>query len=176
MTDIPYLGSLEKYQFDNWLISQPVTVKALDDKKYRFVLEDYEQDQNKEEFHQAIANFLTLDNSVLKQAQDDIYRYYKDVEASLDGEDIVKIDDPNDVWRHIQIECTPLVTRRPYGDKAIYISLECECDWEPEHGLQIVFKQGLSINKVGEYDGHLSYVDSYADPKLENIVYHSFSN
>lgn len=93
MTDIPYLGSLEKYQFDNWLISQPVTVKALDDKKYRFVLEDYEQDQNKEEFHQAIANFLTLDNSVLKQAQDDIYRYYKDVEASLDGEDIVKIDD-----------------------------------------------------------------------------------
>jgi len=37
-----------------------------------------------------------------------------------------------------------LITRRAYGDKGIYVSLECGCDWEHEHGLQIVFKNGLA--------------------------------
>lgn len=174
MTDVPYLGQLEKGDIDNWLISQPVAVKVLGGKKYRFILEDYEEDEDKEEYHQAIANFLTIDDSVLKQAQDAIYQYYKDLEAVVDEDDIIKIDNPNDIWRHIQIDCTPIIMRRPYGDKAIYISLECECDWEPEHGLQIVFKQGLSINKVGSFDGHLSNADSYGDTNLENVVYYSY--
>ncbi|WP_019673398.1 DUF6985 domain-containing protein [Psychrobacter lutiphocae] len=176
MVDVPYLGKLEKDSCDNWLISQPITVKVLGDKKCRFILDDYEQDENKEEYHQAIANFLSIDESILKQAQNDIYRYYQDIKALLDEDDIVKINNPSDVWHHIQLGDTPIVQRRPYGDKAVYISLESECDWEPEHGLQIIFKQGLFVSKIGEYDGHLSYADSYADPKLENVVYHSFSN
>lgn len=45
------------------------------------------------------------------------------------------------------------------------------CDWETEHGLQIVFKQGLKINKLGPFDGHLTNSDAYADKKLENVVY-----
>ncbi|WP_407939254.1 DUF6985 domain-containing protein [Microbulbifer thermotolerans] len=48
-----------------------------------------------------------------------------------------------------------MVLRRPYGDKLVYISLECSCDWEREHGLQIVFKQGLYVNKIGPLDGIL---------------------
>lgn len=64
-----------------------------------------------------------------------------------------------------------MVTRRPYGDKRIYISLECGCDWEREHGLQIVFKEGQYVNKLGPYDGHLTNSDAFADDALEDIVY-----
>jgi len=68
-----------------------------------------------------------------------------------------------------------MVSRRAYGDKGIYVSLECNCNWEPEHGLQLVFKNGSTIKKVGPYDGHLANSDAYADDRLENVVYHSKS-
>ncbi|RDH43718.1 hypothetical protein B9G39_09845 [Zooshikella ganghwensis] len=58
-----------------------------------------------------------------------------------------------------------------YGDKAIYISLSCECDWEEEHGLLLVFKEGRYINKLGGYDGHLTNSDAYGDKNLEKVVY-----
>ena len=62
-------------------------------------------------------------------------------------------------------------TRRPHGDELVYISLACSCEWEQEHGLQIVFKQGLYINKVGPYNGHLTNSDAYGNDKLENVIY-----
>lgn len=76
-----------------------------------------------------------------------------------------------EVWKHVHFGGEPVVSRRSYGDEGIYISLECNCDWEVEHGLQIVFKNGLVVNKVGPYDGHLTNSDAYDDERLENVVY-----
>jgi hypothetical protein len=42
---------------------------------------------------------------------------------------------------------------------------------EPEHGLQVVFQNGLRVNKVGPYDGHLTNSDAYGDDNLEQAVY-----
>jgi hypothetical protein len=64
-----------------------------------------------------------------------------------------------------------MVSRRAYGDKGVYVSIECNCDWEPEHGLQIVLKNGSEVTKVGPYDGHLTNSDAYADSTLEGVVY-----
>jgi hypothetical protein len=65
-----------------------------------------------------------------------------------------------------------MVSRRPYGDELIYISLACAGDWEREHGLQVVFKQGLLVNKVGPFDGHLTNSDAYANKELEDVIYY----
>ncbi len=173
MIEVPHLGELEKDQFDDWLRSKPTTVKVLGGDKFEFILEEYEEDESKEEFHEAIHNFLSIDESALEQAQDSIFQYYKDVFDQLvpDDEWYVEISEPKDIWKHIQFGSSPMVSRRPYGDELVYISLECSCDWEQEHGLQIVFKQGLFVNKVGAFDGHLTNSDAYADDKLENVVY-----
>ena len=40
-----------------------------------------------------------------------------------------------------------MVSRRAYGDKGIYVSLECNCDSEPEHGLQLVFKMAALLRR-----------------------------
>ena len=78
-----------------------------------------------------------------------------------------------DVWAHVTLGREPIVSRRAYGDKGVYVSLECGCDWEREHGLQIVFKEGLRVNKVGPFDGHLTNSDAYADRSLEHVIYRS---
>ncbi|MFB2681633.1 DUF6985 domain-containing protein [Shewanella mangrovisoli] len=173
MIEIPLLGELEKDQFDDWLRSKPIAVNVLGGDQFEFIFEEYEQDEAKEEFHEAIKNFLSIDESVLKKAQDHIYKYYKDIFEQLVPEDdwYVEIASPDEIWKHIKFGSTPMVSRRPYGDELVYISLECSCDWEREHGLQIVFKQGLHVNKVGPFDGHLTNSDAYADDNLENVVY-----
>lgn len=173
MIEIPILGELEKDHFDNWLRSKPTTVNVLGGEQFEFILEGYEEDGAKDDFHEAIKNFLSIDDSVLKQAQDYIYQYYKDVFVQLEPEDdwYVEISSPDEVWKHIEFGSNPIVSRRPYGDGLVYISLECSCDWEQEHGLQIVFKQGLHVNKVGPFDGHLTNSDAYADDRLENVIY-----
>ena len=174
MIEVPVLGEVQRYEFDNWLKSKPIAVDVFDGEKVEFILEDYAEDEVKEGFHQAIANFLAIDESVLKQAQNHIYQYYKDVADYMtpDEEGYLEIANPQDTWDHIELGATPIVSRRAYGDKEVYISLECDCDWETEHGLQIVFKQGLVVNKVGPYDGHLTNSDAYADDKLENVIYY----
>jgi hypothetical protein len=86
------------------------------------------------------------------------------------------IDSPRDVWKHVKFGDEPIVTRRAYGDHGVYVSLECNCDWEIEHGLQIVFKNGLKVNKIGPYDGHLTNSDAYARNDLEDAIYVPVSN
>ena len=173
MIEVPLLGELEKDQFDDWLRSKPVSVNVLGGIQCEFIFEGYEEDEIKAEFHQAIENFLSLEEQVLKQAKNYIYQYYKDIFVQLVPEDewYFEIEKPEDVWKHIQFGNNPMVTRRSYGDECVYISIECSCDWEQEHGLQIVFKNGLFVNKIGPFDGHLTNSDSYANEKLENVVY-----
>jgi hypothetical protein len=171
--EIPILGVLERDKFDNWLRSKPIAIKALGGDEVEFILEGYEKDEEKEDFVSAIKNFLEIDEAVLRNAQEYIFQYYKDVFVDIDPEDewYVEIEKPEDIWKYIQFDNSPMVTRRHYGDKLIYISLECLCDWEPEHGLQIVLKQGLFVNKVGPYDGHLTNSDAYDNDELENAIY-----
>lgn len=87
-------------------------------------------------------------------------------------EGYLEIPTQGEVWKHVRFGTEPFVTRRADTDEKIYISLESGCEWEPEHGLELVFKEGLRINKVGGYDGHLTNSDAFDDPGLEEVVYH----
>ena len=170
---IPGIGPLTKDDRFEWYYSEPMVIPVLGEQPSRFILDGYDEDPNREDFHSAIHNFLKIDQSVLKQCEEHVYRYYKDRNDDLEpGEEgYTVIDSPGDVWDHIRLGCEPAVRRRAYGDKGIYVSVECGCDWEIEHGLQIVFKNGLIVNKVGPYDGHLTLSDAYNDEKLENVIY-----
>ncbi|WP_184203770.1 DUF6985 domain-containing protein [Armatimonas rosea] len=174
---VPVLGDLTRdSRFPEWLESEAIEVPVLGTGKRRFVLENYEKDKAQEEFQEAIANFLKLSPVALKAAEEPIFRYYQDVAEDYDDEDfeeagIPPLTEASEVWEHIQLAEVIHVSRRPYGDKKIYLSLSCGCDWEEEHGLMIVFKQGLFVNKVGGYDGHLTNSDAYGSSRFEDVVY-----
>lgn len=152
---------------------EPIPVPVLGNKLCGFVLEGYLEDQHKEEFDIAVANFLSIDAAVLKAVAPDVFQYYKDCNANWNpgDEQFLSITAPDGVWAHVRLGEEALVSRRAYGDKGVYISLGCGCDWELEHGLQIVFKNGGKVNKVGPYDGHLTNSDAYADDSLEDVIY-----
>lgn len=169
--EIPCLGRVteteEGYQ------SNAIAVPVLNNEMCEFVIEGYDEDERKKDFHLAISNFLSIDRSVLIGAEAEIFKYYQTTLLNWAPGEYKgpKIESPTDVWQHIQLGCQPWVSRRPSGDEGIYVSLESNCDWDREHGLQIVFKNGLKISKVGPFDGWLSNADAYDDESLEDVIY-----
>ena len=170
---VVWWGLILKVYFFPYKRRKPVPIAVLGGKLCAICLEGYAWDKKKDEFDAAIANFLALDASALKEAEEHVFRYYKDYEENWKScdDDFVAIESSKEVWRHVRFGSEPVVQRRKYGDKWIYVSLECGCDWEEEHGMQLVFKNGLKISKVGPFDGHLTNSDASADESLENVVY-----
>jgi hypothetical protein len=169
--EIPGLGTVTKDERFDWNHSEPISVPVLGGKMCRVIVEGYDEDAAKQDYHTAIRNFLSIGASVLKEAEPHIFQFYEDIKQTVDDEDNPTITSPGGIWRHVRLDSEPMVTRRAYGDRGIYVSVSGNCDWEPEHGLQIVFKNGLKVNKVGPYDGHLTNSDAYDEPGLENVVY-----
>jgi len=172
---IPGLGSVTRDDGD--LYSEPIRLDVLWGKECRIVLEGYEDDSDKEGFHTAIQAFRSCGPEVLKAAEPHIFRYHKDIIGHWDPvDDEYIIDSPSDVWKHIELGHKPIFSRNHFGDRGIYVSLECECDWEPEHGLQIVFRNGNTVCKIGPYDGHLTNASAHGDPRLENVIYRDYQD
>lgn len=167
--NIPGLSEMTKDEQWGLYFSQPIEIPLLNGQICQIGIEGYDEDPQKDDFHTAILNLLSASPSVLKDAEPYIYQYYQDIRecySEIENE-FVPINSPADLWRHIQLGSEPIISRRSYGDQRIYVSLECNCDWERERGLQIVFKEGSEICKVGQFDGHLTN----ADETLENVIY-----
>lgn len=136
----------------------------------RFMLEGYEGDTKASDFRDAILRFITLSPKALIDASRHVYAYYSDIRDCGWG-DPPEITTAEEVWNYVDFGTIAIVSRRGNGDDRIYISLECECAWEREHGLQIVFRDGDVISKVGQFDGHVSNADAFDDPSMEDTVY-----
>jgi hypothetical protein len=136
----------------------------------RFMLEGYEGDSRPDDFRDAMIRFVALRPQVLIDASRHVYAYYSAIRNSGWG-DPPEIPNVERVWDFVDFGTDAIVSRRGNGDDRIYISLECGCAWEREHGLQIVFREGSFISKVGQFDGHVSNADAFADPSLEDTVY-----
>lgn len=175
---VPLLGTVTRDERFDWLYSAPVPLKVFGNKQVRIVLDGYEEDENKQDFHAAIRSFLSIEADVLRAAELHLFSYYRNMNGDWDqsDEEYLSINTPGEVWNHVQFGEEAFVGRRAYGDKGIYVSVECECecDWEQEHGLQLVFRNGESICKVGPYDGHVTNADACDDERLENVVYQPF--
>ncbi len=121
-----------------WYRSAPVPVPVLNNLACRFVPDGYADHPAPEDFHAAIRTFRALDRSALEAAAPSVYAYYRDVMddvlAAGDDEWYVEIDDPHHVLDHVRPGDEPTVSRNLHGDQRVYVSIECECDWEPEHG------------------------------------------
>ncbi|MFK8029060.1 MAG: hypothetical protein AB8G18_02380 [Gammaproteobacteria bacterium] len=171
--NISGIGELAKDEDFDLHYSDEVDINVLGGSKCRIVLEGYDDDDNPDDFRAAIANFLSIEQSVLQEAEHYIYLYYEDCMRNCDAEDeeFLQVSSAEDIWQYIRFGDEARFKRRAYGDNEIYVSLQCGCDWEYEHGLQIVFRNGLAVSKVGPFDGHLTNADAFADESLENVIY-----
>ena len=169
--EVPGIGTISNHEdIDNWLATELIPIPVLGNRTRRIVLEDTESYPPIEDYYAAIRNFLAIDHSALATIEQEVYDYYEVCNASWDDdeEEFVHIDRPVDVWGHVRFGTHPCV-KRHFENLRVYVSVECECDWEHEHGLQIVFRDGLEVNKIGAFDGHL--INHREGIELEGVIY-----
>jgi hypothetical protein len=160
MRSIPVIGALtQDRQFPELWISQPVPVPFFLGTPLRFVIiSDKWDSADQPGFANAVGNFLSLGESDRGAASSRVFKNYRDF-FDIVEEVAVQIDDPAKVWNYVQ-PTEIFVQGGDDGDSAIYVQVACECGWEIEHGLQLVFRQGNELIRVSEQDGHLTDADS----------------
>ena len=170
--ELQELGPLGTSDRLGWVRVSPVFV-PMTSRESEIVLEGYVEDDAMQDFEQAVDNFLSLGTESLRFCERWVFEYYQDTCAAWDRSDFSppRIGSAAEVWSHVHFGGVIMVSRRAHGDRAVYISVECKCDWDPEHRLQLVFRKGERVTKVGPFDGHLSNADEFGRPELEHVVY-----
>ena len=158
---------------DLWL-SKPVGVNLFDGLElvFCFLNRTGKSDENKEGFEIAAYNFLSLDSSVKDSVSKLVYENYKKM---LDNSDIVPLDivKEADAWKYVHPR-NVIVSRRNNNDKDVYVQVICFCDWETEHDLQLVFREGRKLTRVSAADGHLTDADAYGIPDEQDKLLSSY--
>jgi hypothetical protein len=141
---------------------------------------DFEPEDDKtfiEEADHALTNFLSLSNNdrkaISELAYNNCMEYLDAVEPDEVENGLKQISDKNEIWNFIQ-PTEIFISRRHRRDNDIYLSIDCECEWEQEHGLQLVFRQGKKLTRISSIDGHLTEADAYDKPDEKDELLSKF--
>jgi hypothetical protein len=114
---------------------------------------------------EVLRRFFSLPRSHAEEIVPHLWQYYRELWDSVGAPDIIEIPDGADIWRHVQPRFVGVEER---NDGLLYVSVEGECDWEVEHGLQLVLQRGERWVKVSSFTGHLTDGDSYGRSALDD--------
>lgn len=158
---IDKIGELQPHPaIRKWLISSPIDIPYFDGLPLVMILDGLE-DADDNEAIDAIESFLRLGPEDRLAASPYVYKNYLRIADVADDKDLgCRIDSDAEVWSHVR-PSELFVSRRSRRDGAIYVQITADCDWEPEHGLQIVYRRGSELSRVSDLDGHLTHSDAY---------------
>ena len=97
---------------------------------------------------------LGLEHKLSEQTLKAIIRYYEEMKDCI-GECDLKLEIFNDITKYFK----PIAYLIDAGNFHPYIRVHCECDWEEEHGLELVILDGKPI-----------YVGSCANEHIGSII------
>lgn len=171
------LGELTAGRFDDWLEGGSVPVPYFDGASLEVTLMGYlpaEDPTFLQQADDALAAFLRLGPAQRDEAADLVRQNCQDVIDCIgDDEDwageVARMTEARQIWTLVRPR--RLSVSRRYGrDEAIYLQISCGCDWDPEHGLQLVYRKGYQLVRVSGHDGHLTTADAYAKPDEQDAL------
>ena len=167
-------------RFSDWWESDIMAVPFFDNKKMKIIFMDFMPESDAtfiKEADEALQLFLKKSTADRLKISNLVYKNCMNFLNAVGYDEMDKplwdINDQNDIWNHVHPN-EIYITRRSYQDEDIYVNISCECDWEEEHGLQLVFRQGKQINRVSQIDGHLTDADAYDKPDANDELLSKF--
>jgi hypothetical protein len=158
---------IQNEEFDDWWESDPIQIPFLENKELKITFMDFVPENDKVfviEADNALKNFLSkkqeerfeLSELVHKNAMDFLNAVgYDEMDKSL-----WEIKNKNEIWKYVYPQEIH-ITRRHRRDEDVYLNITCECEWEQEHGLQLVFRKGKQLTRISDQDGHITEADAY---------------
>ncbi|HMR83375.1 MAG TPA: hypothetical protein PKE30_09595 [Niabella sp.] len=155
------IGTLEQSDFEDWWTSEKIKIPFWDDRGLAITFTDF--NPNEDSLFLEVADEL-LKNFLAKTPADRLAVSKYVYQNCMDFLDAVGFDEADEamwnmksaeeVWKFV--ECTHIyISREPYEDKGVYLLLSCKCDWEQEHGLQLVYNKQGRLTRVSAEDGHI---------------------
>ncbi len=167
-------------QLGNWWKSEAIKIPFFDNEKLAIIFVDFDPEHDQtflDEADQALTNFLKLNAADRNLISDLAYKncldFLEEVEFDEADESLRQIKAPNEIWNFIQ-PTEIYIARRPYQEQDIYVQVACACEWEQEHGLQLVFRQGKKLTRISDQDGHLTEADAYDIPDEDDELLSRF--
>ena len=161
---------------EEWLISEAFEVPFFDNCKLNFTFMNDEPGFLNES-DSTLSNFFSLGKQTRLEASELVYencrKFLEDVGYDEADKYLWEIKDKNKIWDFVN-PTGVYVSKRSRRDCDIYIQIACECDWEQEHGLQLVFRQGRKLTRVSSQDGHLTEADAYDKPDEQDKLLSEF--
>ncbi|MEM6378368.1 MAG: hypothetical protein AAF705_09150 [Bacteroidota bacterium] len=175
------LGQLTQYEeFEDWWESQAIEIPYFENEQIVITYSDFtpEEDPNfLAEADAAVGEFLKKGISERTATSKLVYKNCMDFLHAIGFEEedqaLWDIKDANEIWKFVY-PSEIYVSRRRYKEQDIYVQICCECDWEQEHGLQIVLRQGKQVTRVSSQDGHLTEADAYGKPDEQDELLSQF--
>ncbi len=159
------LGRIEPGDFDVVWVAQPIAVPLFDAKllpvslsapglPHAIVPEDADA------IDEALDAFFALGPADRAKAAISVLAYAKDTLEAIgavwpEARAMAAISDPSEIWKHTNIESIEIRKDTRHGNPPIYVMMLCGCDWEEEHGLQLVYRNGSELTRVGPDDGNV---------------------
>ena len=151
-------------KFDDWWESELIEIPFFDNKKLKITFTDLNPSQDltfiqdadialRSFLEKRVTNRLTISDAIFKNCMD----FLKAVEYDEADKMLWDIQYKEEIWNFVYPE-NIYVSR---SDADIYINAICECEWEHEHGLQLVFFKGIKLTRVSSQDGHLTESEAY---------------
>jgi hypothetical protein len=130
--------------------SQPLEIQYFNNIKVKIGFIDAEDEIYLKSADKILNDFLQLDlNNKINDTQK-VYDYYLEI-LKYGYTSPLKIDTPQDIWNFVNPN-EIIIHWDESGD--YYLCVDCDCEWEQEHGLQLVFKNGITLTRASGNDGH----------------------
>lgn len=126
----------------------------------------------------ALKNFLALTTEQRRSDARHLIAYCKMMVDAV-GEEVLekmggRVPNEEEVWAHVSIQNLffgKLDTGKYVSKPTVFVQIEGNVAWEPEHGLQMSWADGSRLVKVGAFDGHPTNSHATADPTRDQYVF-----
>ena len=143
------VGELKSVEYDpDFFESEPYPIPYFENNKLKVGFIEAEHQPYLDGADNVLENFLKRDLVERKKDSQLVFNYYNTAlkYGYTKSLGIKKIDE---VWNFVRpseiiVECDESGT--------FYLNVSCECEWEEEHGLQLIFKDGLTLVRAGGHE------------------------
>ncbi|MBW6420561.1 hypothetical protein KX729_03835 [Rhizobium sp. XQZ8] len=151
------LGRIKPDEFGDIWEAKKIAIPYFDGKSVETQLFDISGD-DVAAIDMAMRNFLALKaedrDAAAPLVLDNCREFLEAVGAETDEDrQMAEMTDASGIWRFVDCQALQITRDQTEGEPSIYISLICDCAWEPEHGLQIVYRNGETLSRVSAQDG-----------------------
>ncbi|MEI9908212.1 MAG: hypothetical protein WDO71_00170 [Bacteroidota bacterium] len=146
-------GRLKPNEYDtDFFESEPFPIPYFDNKKLPIGFVEAKHQPYLDSADKVLQNFIAL-NPIDKIKDSEIVNHYY-CETLKDGyTNPLNITTTQEIWNFV----TPTEIIIHWDENGgFYLCVSCKCEWEEEHGLQLVFKDGQTLTRAGGHDGHFT--------------------